>query len=113
MTPRRYKVVIADSGKEDIKQRKKYIIDNFKYRSYAENFSHKIKKAVMQLDIFPVGYDTTGFTYKEYDIYFKPYQSYIIFYTVNDDKGVVTVLRVLRDSEDWQYIIRKWIFENR
>lgn len=40
----KYKVVIAQSGKMDIVQKKKYILQHFQYREYAENFSHKIKK---------------------------------------------------------------------
>ena len=35
---KRYKVVIAQSGKIDVKNKKHYIIQNFKYREYAENF---------------------------------------------------------------------------
>lgn len=42
---KRYKVVIAQSGKMDVKNKKRYIIENFKYRDYAENFSAKIKTA--------------------------------------------------------------------
>ena len=113
MLPKKYKVLIADSAKKDIKDKKKYILDNFKYRAYAENFSNKIKQAIIQLDIFPVAYDTTGFSYNGYDIYLKPCQSYLILYTVDEVNQVVTVLRVLQDREDWQYIINEWIFINR
>ena len=37
---------------EDIKSTKKYILDTFKYREYAENFSKKIKKAIKELGSF-------------------------------------------------------------
>ncbi|MBP3325907.1 MAG: hypothetical protein J6L77_05745 [Coprococcus sp.] len=59
----------------------------------------------MQLDIFPVGYDTTGFSYRGYEIYIKPYHSYLLFYTVDEYKSEVTVFRVLQDREDWQFIM--------
>lgn len=45
----KYKVLITDIAKEDIKEKKKYILRNFKYREYAEYFSRKIKKAVQEL----------------------------------------------------------------
>ena len=32
--------------KVPVKEKKKYILQQFKYREYAENFSKKIKKAV-------------------------------------------------------------------
>ena len=43
MEKRKYKVVIAQSGKLDVKEKKKYILQQFKYREYAEDFSQKIK----------------------------------------------------------------------
>lgn len=51
---KRYKVVIAQSGKMDVLNKKRYIIENFKYRDYAQNFSAKIKKAAQELDTFSV-----------------------------------------------------------
>lgn len=43
MENRKYKVVISQSGKLDVKEKKKYILQQFKYREYAENFCKKIK----------------------------------------------------------------------
>ena len=45
-----YRVEIAESGKQDVKDIKKYILDHFKYRELGENFSGKIKKAALGLD---------------------------------------------------------------
>ena len=72
-----YQVVLAQSGKQDIKDMKKYIIETFKYRELGENFSKKMKKAAKSLDIFPGGYESTGFIYRgserrdELEIYFE------------------------------------------
>lgn len=52
---KRYKVVIAQSAKIDVKNKKQYILKNFKYRDYAENFSSKIKEAARELEILPQG----------------------------------------------------------
>ena len=82
------------------------------YREYAENFSRKIKKAAQELDTFPTGDGTTGFQYRGYDIYIKPQSNHLLFYTVDEDEKVVTVLRVLQDGMDWEYIIQQWINEN-
>ena len=71
MENKKYKVVIAQSGKLDVKEKKKYILQQFKYREYAENFSKKIKKAVLALDTLPTRYNTIGFRYRGYDIYMK------------------------------------------
>jgi plasmid stabilization system protein ParE len=109
---KKYKVVIAQSGKLDVKEKKKFILEQFKYREYAENFSKKIKKAVLALDTLPTGYNKTGFSYRGYDIYLKPCGSYLLFYTVNEETETVTVLRVMQDGMDWQYIINRWLKEN-
>lgn len=105
----KYKVLITDIAKEDIKEKKKYILRNFKYREYAEYFSRKIKKAVQELDTLPDGYGTTGFRYRGYDIYLKAYKNYLLFYTVDKSAATVTVLRILQDGMDWENIIRQWI----
>lgn len=59
--PKKYKIVISKDALLDIKSTKKYILDTFKYREYAENFSKKIKKAIKELDSFPKGYEATGY----------------------------------------------------
>ena len=55
MEKRKYKVVIAQSGKLDVKEKKKYILQQFKYREYAEDFSQKIKKRFLHLIHFRPG----------------------------------------------------------
>ena len=55
MEYKKYKVVIAQSGKLDVKEKKKYILQQFKYREYAEDFSQKIKKRFLHLIRFRPG----------------------------------------------------------
>lgn len=112
MENKKYRVVIAESGKRDVKEKKKYILKHFKYREYAENFSQKIKVAAMQLKVFPSGYETTGFQYRGYDIYMKPQSNHLLFYTIDERTATVTILRVLQDGMDWEYIIKRWIKRN-
>ena len=109
MESQKYKVLIAQSGKQDVKEKKEYILQQFKYREYAEIFSKKIKKAILALDTFPTGYSTTGFQYRGVDIYLKPCNSYLLFYTVNEKTKTVTVLRVMQDGMDWQHIVEQWL----
>lgn len=63
----------------DIKETKKYILDTFKYREYAENFSKKIKRTINELATFPDGYEKTGYVIEGHTIYFHPYSTYLIF----------------------------------
>lgn len=109
--PKKYRIVISKDALMDIKTRKKYILDTFKYREYAENFSKKIKKAIKELDSFPEGYETTGYEIEGLNIYFKPYSTYLIFYVV--ENSTITVIRVLKDRMYWQSIIKKMQKINR
>lgn len=78
MPKEKYKIVISKDALGDIKSTKKYILNTFKYREYAENFSKKIKKAIKELDSFPKGYEATGYVIEGLSIYFKPYSTYLI-----------------------------------
>ena len=109
--PKKYKVLISKDALLDIKSTKKYILDTFKYREYAENFSKKIKKAIKELDPFPTSYEETGYVIEGLSIYFKPYSTYLIFFVVED--CTVTVIRVLKDRMYWQSIIKRMQKINR
>ena len=67
----KYKVVIAQSGKSDIRAMKRYILENFKYRELAENFLRKMKNTMKKLDVFPEAHKPIGFEYRGYVIYLK------------------------------------------
>ncbi len=97
--PKKYKIVISKDALLDIKSTKKYILDTFKYREYAENFSK------------PKGYEATGYVIEGFSVYFKPYSTYLIFFVVKD--STITVIRVLKDRMYWQSIIKKMQKINR
>ena len=84
---------------------KKYILENFRYREYAENFSKKIKAAVKALNPFAEAYEKTGLLIEGLEVYYKPYSTYLIFFVIEDK--TVTVIRVLKDRMYWQSIINR------
>ncbi len=108
---KKYRIKYTYSSRDDIRRLKKYILNNFKYRELGENFSEKIKTAVDGLRTFPTGYNTTGIQYRGYDIYLKPYRTYLLFYIVDDGSSAVTILGVLQDGMNWQYILKRWMNE--
>lgn len=112
MAQKMFKVKYTYSSRDDIREKKEYILKEFKYKGLGIRFSEKIKKAVNQLKIFPNGYDTTGFGYRGYDIHLMPFQSYLLFFVIDEQKREVTILRVLQDGQDWEYIIEQWLKKN-
>lgn len=105
----RYKVLITKSAKLDIKDKKKYILDRFKYRKLGDDFSKKIRKIAGTLEVLPEAYQQTGFQYRGYEIYLKSSNTYLLFYVVDNNRNVVTILRVLQDGMNWQFIIKNWL----
>lgn len=105
----KYKVEYTFSSRDDMRKMKKYILDTFKYRELGENFTKKMKDATEGLKTLPTGFDTVGFQYRGYDIHMKPYRTYLFFYIVDNEKKTVTVLRVMQDGMDWQFILKRWL----
>lgn len=66
---KQYKIVLSKDALQDIKNTKTYILETFKYRVYAENFSKKIKAAIKALDPFAEGYEKTGFIIEGLEVY--------------------------------------------
>lgn len=79
--------------------------------TFVGGHSKKTKKAVLALNTLPAGYNTAGFQYRGYDMYMKPCEFYLLFYIVNEAAKIVTVLQIMQDGMDWQYIINQWLRE--
>ena len=48
-----YTINISKDALNDITSIKRYILNTFRYREYAQNFSIKIKKSIQKLKLFP------------------------------------------------------------
>lgn len=88
---------------------KKYILERFRYRELGDSFSVKIKKALKGLEIFPGAYQETGFVLRGYPVYMKSYKAYLIFYLVDEKNKRITVLHVLQEGMNWQFVIKRWL----
>ncbi len=100
-----YTINISKDALNDITSIKRYILNTFKYREYAQNFSIKIKKSIQKLKLFPSANTKTEYSIEGLDIYYKPCNTYLIFYVVNDK--VITVIRILKDRMYWQKVMQQ------
>lgn len=71
----------------------------------------KIKKAIQSLNPFAEAYEKTGFIIEGFEVYYKPYSTYLIFFVV--DGTTIVVIRVLKDRMYWQAIINRMKKINR
>lgn len=108
-----YKIKYTRSSAQDIRNMKEYILRTFKYRELGERFTEKMKVATSKLKTFPKGYGTIDFQYRGYDIYLKPYRTYLFFYIVDEANATVTILRVLQDGMNWKFILKRWLEEKQ
>lgn len=105
-----YTIRFVPSARNDLARMKRYILNEFKYYEYGVNFDNKIKEASKIIKNSPTSFKSTEFTYKCLDIYMRCVKSYLFFYVVDDKK--ISVLRVLKDGMNWEYIMKLWIRQN-
>lgn len=110
---REYQILYTHSSRDDMRNMKKYILQHFQYRELAENFTRKMKKAARELANSPIGYKNTGFLYRGYIVYIKPSDSYLFFFVVNKTTKEITILRVLQDGMNWEYVFYNWLKKNK
>lgn len=83
---------------------------NFKYLEYGENFDKKIEETSKIIKNSPLSFETTEFTYRDSLIYMRCINTYLFFYVVDNTK--ISVLRVLKNGQDWKRIISLWLKKN-
>ena len=69
-----YRIEYTFSSRDDMRNMKKYILENFKYRELGENFTQKMKKATNGLKTLPTGFDTVSNVCHIPDTESQPYQ---------------------------------------
>lgn len=102
---KKYKIRLTAEAKNDILQTKRYILSTFKYRETAEAFSKNIKRAISKLSPFSEAYAKTGLMIQGFEVYYKAFSTYLIFFVIEEDK--VIVIRILKDRMYWQPIIKQ------
>lgn len=91
---------------QDVTNLAAYMIDKFKNHKAALDFLDDYDKEVCDLNHFPFGFKGISVEYRGYEIRLKPFGTYNIFFVVNVEENVIVVLRVLKDLQDWNSIIR-------
>ena len=105
-----YTIRFVPSARNDLARMKQYILNEFKYPQYGANFDSKIREASTIIKKSPTSFKTTDFTYRGLDIYMRCIKSHLFFYVV--DGKTISVLRVLKDGMNWEYIMKLWIRQN-
>lgn len=101
-----YRVVYSPAAKDDLKDIYSYIAFELKVKQTAVNQVNRIRKAIRSLDTMPERYSIVDW---------EPWQSmkmrkvavdnYVVFYLVNNEDKIVTVVRIFYGGRDIEEIV--------
>ena len=100
-----FKIKETKEAKQDLKKLAAYIIYSLKNVQAANSFLDYYSKQAKSLTIFPFGYRGIRLWYQGYEIRIKPFSTYNIFYAVDNKSNQITILRVLKDRQNWETIL--------
>ena len=101
-----YNVIQTVEAADDVVNFAIYMIKELKNHKAAIDFLSRYDEEVKKLGFFPTGYRGIGLEYRGYEIRIKPFGTYNIFFTVDYAEQEVIVLRVLKDRQNWNEILK-------
>jgi plasmid stabilization system protein ParE len=101
-----YLLNITDIAEEDILNTVKYIADVLKAPAAANNLLDEIEKHEEILENTPNIYPSVPDEYlAQKGLRFTKIKNYLLFYAIDEDKKIVTVIRFLYGRRDWKNIL--------
>lgn len=101
-----YRVVMTKEALEDVSSLADYIVGTLKNQKAADDFLDAYDRQVGFLSTFPIGYRGISMEYRGYEIRLKPFDTYNLFFVVDDEIGQIVILRLLKNLQDWNQILR-------
>jgi plasmid stabilization system protein ParE len=101
-----YSLIITDIAEEDILNTITYIADVLKAPTAANNLLDEIEKHEEILENTPNIYPLVPDEYlAQNGLRFTIIKNYLMFYTINEDEKMITVIRFLYGRRDWKNIL--------
>ena len=103
-----YKLEFLSIAKKDIDDIIYYISNNLKNKTTARNLANNFVKGANSILEFPYGssvYKTSKKLEQEYRSF--KIKNFLMFYTINEKKKVITIMRVLYQKMDINNILEK------
>lgn len=104
----KYQVEITEPAQRDMVEIYLYISNTLKEPGVAKRLYFDMRKAILSLETFPGRHALI----KEMNLQHTgirkcQVKNYLIFYEIEEEKGLVTILRVLYARREWQDILSK------
>lgn len=98
---------MTDEAINDIFDLVKYIHVDLCNPDAANKLYENLNKEIDNMGDFPLKFSDSGMSYRGYIIHKKVYQSYLLFYIINDKNQEVFVLRILKDIVNWHRLLKE------
>lgn len=101
----KYRVEITEPAQQDMMELYLYISEILKELASAQRIYFSIRDAILSLDEMPGRYaviDEPWFA--DLGIRKMPVENYLVFYQVEQEEPLVTVLRVLYNRREWRFL---------
>jgi toxin ParE1/3/4 len=103
-----FSVQFTNQAEEDLLSTLRYIVDVLKSPSAAKNLLLEIEQQTEILKSSPLCYSLVIDEYlSSRSIRSFLVKNYQIFYTVNDDKEIVSIIRILYARRDWAHLLQE------
>ena len=102
-----FDIRITDEAIKDMAEQILYIKNNLCNPEAADKLLTDLKCEIVQLGQFPLKGTDSGFTYRNYTIHKKVYQSYLLFYVLERKSNTIIILRILKNIMNWPGILRE------
>ena len=101
-----YKIHETLEAVDDIIRFAEYMIQELGNPKAATDFINTYDDMASKLKIFPRGYRGVSIEYRGYEIKIKPFGTYNVFFVIDETKHNIIILRVLKDIQDWNFILQ-------
>lgn len=102
----KYKVVLTAPAQNDLLKNAAYISDNLLNPIAADKYLNEATDKLRELADMPYMYATVNDEMlSQLGVRMLRINNYIVFYRINDDEQIVTILRIVYEKRDWQHIL--------
>lgn len=106
----KYKVILADRAKQDLREISFWIANQAKDTSVAKKFVSELYDKCKKLDTFPSG----GALPKDRVLLsagyrFITHKNYLVFYLVNETEKTVHIMAIFNGKNDYMHVMKKYL----
>lgn len=106
----KYRVVVTDTAKQDLREIGIWIAGKSNNKELAKTFIGDLHAEIKKLDTFPnAGALPKDRILRSAGFRYVAHKDYLIFYAVDEERGVLNVMAVFNAKKDYMHVMRHFI----